>query len=196
MNNRRKAEVFAAFIALSVMVAAVHSAGVGPSPPQDKPEDAPWRKIVKVMDGDTLRLSDPDEIVRLVGVDAPESSANKKLKRDLEKMRVEVDKAEMTALGIDAALFARMTAEGRQCWLEYDSKKVDLYGRTLAYVHLDDGRILNEVIIESGYGRTYLDYPFRYKARYLILQREAMENNRGLWAYRSDSGLLNSEKEK
>ena len=58
----------------------------------------------------------------------------------------------------------------------------DRYGRTLAYVYLDDGTLLNLEIIKQGYGHAYTHYPFKYMEEFRAYEREARESNRGLWA--------------
>ena len=36
----------------------------------------------------------------------------------------------------------------------------DRYGRTLAYVFLEEGTLLNAEIIKQGYGHAYTQFPF------------------------------------
>lgn len=136
--------------------------------------------IAQVLDGDTLRLSD-GTTVRLIGIDAPESSDNKKLKKDLDAMTVAARPRDLVRLGEEATRFARAVAEGRHCWLEYEREKTDLYGRVLAYVHLDDGTILNEAMLSNGYAKAYLNVSFRYKKRYVLLHNGARLKGKGLW---------------
>ncbi len=53
---------------------------------------------------------------------------------------------------------------------------------TLAYVYLEDGTFLNAEIIKQGYGFAYTRFPFKYMDEFRHYQREAREQNRGLWA--------------
>jgi micrococcal nuclease len=136
----------------------------------DLPSSAPppdgWRLVVRVIDGDTLLL-DNDERVRLIGVDTPES----------------VDpRRPVEYFGKEAAAFVRRLAEGRRVRLESGDESRDRYDRTLAYVYLEDGTFLNAEIIRQGYGHAYTRYPFRYAEQFRALEREARENQRGLWA--------------
>jgi micrococcal nuclease len=118
------------------------------------------------VDGDTLVL-DRGERVRLIGVNTPES----------------VDpRRPVEYFGKEAAAFTRGLAEGRQVRLEYDLERRDQYGRTLAYVYLEDGRMLNAEIIRQGYGQTYTRFPFKYRDEFLAYEREARAEGRGLWA--------------
>jgi len=125
-----------------------------------------WRTVVRVVDGDTLLL-DGNERVRLIGVDTPES----------------VDpRRPVETFGKEAAAFTRQLAQGRRARLEYDREHTDRYGRTLAYVYLEDGTFLNAEIIRQGYGHAYTRFPFRYAEEFRAYEREARENHRGLWA--------------
>ncbi|MCL6567175.1 MAG: thermonuclease family protein [Acidobacteriia bacterium] len=125
-----------------------------------------WRMVLRVVDGDTLIL-DGEERVRLIGVDTPES----------------VDpRRPVEAFGKEAAAFTRRLAEGKRVHLAYDQQRTDRYGRTLAYVYLEDGTFLNAEIIRQGYGHAYTRFPFAYAEQFLQLEREARAARRGLWA--------------
>jgi endonuclease YncB( thermonuclease family) len=124
------------------------------------------RLCVRVIDGDTIEL-EGGERVRLIGVNTPES----------------VDpRRPVEYFGREAAAFTRRTVEGRRVRLEYDEETRDPYGRTLAYVYLPDGTLLNAEIIRQGYGFAYTRFPYRRQAEFVNLEREAREQGRGLWA--------------
>lgn len=129
-------------------------------------QDASLRTVVRVVDGDTLLL-DGSERVRLIGVDTPES----------------VDpRRPVQYFGKEAAAFVRRIAEGRRVRLEFGGESRDRYGRTLAFVYLEDGTFLNAEIIRQGYGHAFTRYPFRYADEFRAHEREAREQRRGLWA--------------
>lgn len=86
-------------------------------------------------------------------------------------------------MGRASAAHARALAEGSRCWLEFDDKHRDRYGRLLAFVHLEDGTVLNEAMLADGYAKVYYT-DFRYLGRYLRLQEDARREGRGLWAGR------------
>lgn len=129
-------------------------------------EEGEWRLCVRVVDGDTLAL-DGEERVRLIGVDTPET---KDPRRPVEYF------------GQEATAFTRRLAEGRRVRLGYDQQRQDRYGRTLAYVYLENGTFLNAEIIRQGYGHAYTRFPFRYLEEFRAYEREARESGRGLWA--------------
>jgi micrococcal nuclease len=129
---------------------------------------AEWRTCVRVVDGDTLVL-DGGERVRLIGVDTPE----------LHHPRKPVE-----YFAQEASDYVRRRVQGQRVRLEYDQQRRDRYGRTLAYVFMVDGTLLNLRIIEQGYGFAYTKYPFRsdYMARFRAAERAARTGSRGLWA--------------
>jgi micrococcal nuclease len=71
--------------------------------------------------------------------------------------------------------------EGKRVRLEFDQDRVDRYGRTLAYVYLEDGTFFNAEIVRQGYGFAYTRFPFRYLEQFRDYEREAREAKRGLW---------------
>jgi micrococcal nuclease len=125
-----------------------------------------WRICTRVIDGDTIVL-DGEETVRLIGVDTPETKDPRK---------------PVQYFGQEAYEFTRSLVEGKRVRLEYDQERNDKYGRTLAYVYLEDGTFLNTEIIKQGYGFAYTQFPFKYLEEFRQYEREARENERGLWA--------------
>jgi micrococcal nuclease len=132
------------------------------------------RTVKQVVDGDTIVLEN-GELVRLMGIDAPEIKHATK------------DGAEM---GKEAAAFARKLVEGKKVRLEFaqskppDSHK-DNRKRTLAYVFLADGSFLNAEMLKAGYAFTIPGFLHKYSEEFRRLEREARENKRGLWKRQS-----------
>jgi len=128
-------------------------------------------RVTRVVDGDTLRIAAPDgdkpyTVVRLWGVDTPEVYG----------------RAEPAYFGPEASAFVRSLAAGQQVRLELWSERTrGYYGRLLAYVYLPDGTMLNERIVEAGYG--YADWRFDhpYMDRFLATERRARKAKAGLW---------------
>jgi len=122
-------------------------------------------RVKRVIDGDTLLLTN-GERVRLIGVDTPET---KHPQKPVERF------------GKEAYLFTQRMVEGKEVRLEFDWQKRDKYGRLLAYVYLSDGTFLNAEIIKQGYGFAYTRFPFKYLEEFRQYEREARENEKGLW---------------
>lgn len=124
-----------------------------------------WRVCIRVIDGDTNVL-DSNARVRLIGVDTPETQDPRK---------------PVQYFGQEAYEFTKRLLEGKSVRLEYDVGNKDRYGRTLAYVYLEDGTFLDTEIIKQGYGFAYTQFPFKYLKEFRQYEREARENRRGLW---------------
>ena len=163
-RRRRKALPLAALIALAVIGYLARNLADEFSKPKP-PAGGAWRVVERVVDGDTLAL-DGGEKIRLIGVDTPESVDPR---RPVERF------------GKEASAFTRRMAEGQRVRLEFGDEPRDRYGRTLAFVWLEDGTFLNAEIIRQGYGHAYTRFPFRYADEFRALEREARENRRGLW---------------
>ena len=132
-------------------------------------------RVIRVIDGDTLDLDvadrrhrQPTTRVRLWGVDTPETQ-----KPDAPAMHYGPEAAQFTErLALNTEVLVR---------LEPFAGSRDKYGRLLAYIYLPDGRLLNQTLIQDGYG--YADERFTHMLydEFLAAQKEARENHRGLW---------------
>ena len=130
-----------------------------------------WRTCVRVVDGDTIVL-DGQETIRLIGVDTPETKDPRK---------------PVEAFGQEAYEFTKSLVEGKKVRLEFDQERVDKYGRTLAYVYLDDGTFVNAQIILQGYGHAYTAFPFKYMENFRSYERMARERGLGLWGQQGET---------
>jgi hypothetical protein len=66
--------------------------------------------------------------------------------------------------------------------LELDLERLDAYGRTLAYVFLPDGSMVNEQLLRSGLSYCLYKMPnVKYEGRLLKAQRDAMQAGLGMW---------------
>ncbi|UUV20245.1 thermonuclease family protein [Paenimyroides aestuarii] len=130
-----------------------------------------WYLVTKVVDGDTFWVDNGTSKgikIRLTGIDAPESQ--KRWKRE-EGYYGKESKAYLTQL-----------IKGKKVRLETDIDSLDRYGRTLSYVYLEDNTFVNAIMIKEGYAVIMTVPPNVQHADYFFkLQKEARENNRGLW---------------
>jgi micrococcal nuclease len=127
--------------------------------------------VGRVVDGDTLIVlrDGTEERVRLLGIDTPES-----VKPD----------SPVECFGPEASARTAELVSGRSVWLEADPTQgaVDQYGRTLAYVWLDDGTMVNRTLVAEGYAREYTyDVPGAYQATLAEAQTAAQDAGAGLW---------------
>ena len=122
--------------------------------------------VRRVNDGDTVELADGRSI-RYIGVNTPE-----------------IDHKHKTAdpFGLEARAFNAGLVGGKVVRLEFDPERQDGYGRTLAYVFLPDGSMVNERLLQAGLAYCFYKTPnTRYEQRLLAAQRRAMQEGRGMW---------------
>jgi micrococcal nuclease len=115
--------------------------------------------VKRIIDGDTIELANDDR-VRYIGIDTPEKG---------QPYYKEAKEAN------------RKLVKGKNVSLEFDVQEKDKYGSLLAYVYV--GNIfINTELVKQGYANVYPVPPnVKYSDLLVKLQREARENNRGLW---------------
>jgi len=119
-----------------------------------------------VLDGDTILLCS-GERVRYLGIDAPEMDTGEGKAEHLAQVSKD---------------FNRRLVEGGPVRLTYDQERRDDYGRLLAYVFLQDGRMVNAAMVREGLAMVMPKRPnTRYRNFLLRCQREAMRKGMGLW---------------
>lgn len=127
--------------------------------------------VTRVIDGDTIVVkmikSDLFYIVRLIGVDTPETVHPTK---------------QVEYFGKEAIAYTKRNLLGKYVKLTYDWQKQDKYRRLLAYIWID-GKIFNRKIIEDGYAFAYIKYSFRdeYMRQFRKAEEDARTHKRGLW---------------
>lgn len=154
-------------------------------------------RIVRVHDGDSLLVTGErgDEAIRLVGVQAPETS------RRIQGRWVFVGEC----YALDAARALRAVAQGKNARLTRTGK--DSYGRTLGYLFISPAvatepgtgnaesplifgslrdlhsQSVNRWLIKNGYAKAYRRFHHRYERSYLTAEAEAKAGKRGLWLH-------------
>jgi micrococcal nuclease len=138
--------------------------------------------IERVVDGDTLvvritgRTDGPglgDSVVgrsyrvRLIGIDTPES----------------VDpRRPVECFGHEAGAAMSALVKDRSVRLVKDVEETDRYDRLLRYVYME-AEMANARLVTNGYAHAYTFPPnVRHSDLFVRLEREARENDRGLWA--------------
>jgi|SRR3989344_9424077 len=135
----------------------------------EKTESISPTKVVKVIDGDTVRLEN-GETVRYIGIDTPEISQGK-----------ECFSEEATEKNKDLVF-------NKAVRLEKDVSEKDRYGRLLRYVWVisESGQgetFVNEYLVRQGYASA-ITYPpdVKYSELFREAEKDARDNNRGLWS--------------
>ena len=109
-------------------------------------------QVIRIIDGDTVEILYEDQItsVQLVGVNAPETTANPNQPPE--------------PYGEQATAFLREFLLDKSIYLRFDISKRDKYDRLLGYVYrASDGIFVNLEIIREGYGRVDTRYPFKHE---------------------------------
>src|SRR5687768_799595 len=144
--------------------------------------------VVDVVDGDTIRVqvtgASPgpgagdtrighEYTVRLIGIDTPESV---KPNSPVECFgRESSAAAEALLLGVDVRLVK-------------DVEETDRFDRLLRYVYIGD-EMANARLVVNGYAHAFTYPPsVRHSGLFVELQREAREDDRGLWSPDTCSG--------
>ncbi|MEA3466435.1 MAG: thermonuclease family protein [Thermodesulfobacteriota bacterium] len=136
------------------------------------------RLVTWVADGDTLQVQ-AIGLVRLIGIDCPEKKESdrdwKYLNMGCKNRKTLRDNAQSTLKRVIKL------CKGKQVRLQFGNNKRDRYGRTLAYVWLPDGRMLNRIILEEGRGLVYRRFDFSYKKNFIQLEKSALKRQVGIW---------------
>jgi micrococcal nuclease len=129
--------------------------------------------VVRVVDGDTVDVRFDDgatERLRLIGIDTPEVVDPRK---------------PVECFGREASQYAHGLLDGQRVSIEKDASQGDRdrYGRLLAYIWLPERRNVGSVMIGDGYADEYTyRTPYVYQDEFKALQRDAMNNQLGLWS--------------
>ncbi len=137
-----------------------------PAPGKKKPGHY---AVTQVIDGDTIEIErGKGERIRLIGIDTPELGR---------------DTVQPDGPGWQATMFVfKLLEQDPQVKLKYDEVREDKYGRTLAYVYLPDGRMLNEVLLQEGWAETMRIAPnTRHADEFKRLESEAKAARKGRW---------------
>ena len=119
--------------------------------------------VDSVTDGDTLRCGGVP--IRLLLIDAPE-----------------MDQGQWGEVAKDA--LQSLVAVGTRLYLEYDLERKDRYGRKLAYLYLEDGRLVNKELLRMGVALVSVYPPnVKYVDQFREVQEEAVRREVGLWKF-------------
>lgn len=130
--------------------------------------EGPYR-VEKVSDGDTIavRRGNSRELVRLIGVDAPE----------IEGPYRRAEKG-----GVESRIELEKLLQGKQVILEFDAQQGlrDQHGRLLAFVYTGNVQV-NREQISRGYALAYRKFKHAHREEFIRLENEARARKRGLW---------------
>lgn len=155
---------------------------------QDEPGGYEIAVVDRVVDGDTIVVDissveagpgagdtgpGDDLRVRLIGIDTPESVR---------------PNYPVECFGKEASAATTALLEGEEVRLVKDVEETDDFDRILRYVYLD-AEMANARLVVNGYASAYTYPPnVRHADLFVQLQREARDNDRGLWSPETCNG--------
>jgi len=144
--------------------------------------------VTRVIDGDTIEVeiseivagpgageTSPGESydVRLLGIDTPESVR---------------PGTPIECFGRESSAATKALLEGREIRLVKDVEETDRFERLLRYVYIGD-ELANARLVVNGYAAVYTYPPnVRHADLFVQLQREARDDERGLWSTETCNG--------
>ena len=147
---------------------------------QEKIENRDVCKVLSVYDGDTFacdlnqngKIDKPKEQVRMVGIDTPEMHYSNKNKTGEDEPGAKA-----------ASEFTQQLLKGHKVFIERDLRPQDKYGRTLAYVYLENqSKSVNEQLLAKGLATHFFIPPnMRYESEFLEAETDAQNKQLGLW---------------
>ncbi|MES2971255.1 MAG: thermonuclease family protein [Patescibacteria group bacterium] len=145
-------------------------------------------RVTEFSDGDTITvdMNGTQERIRMIGVDTPETKDPRKA---------------VECFGKAASEYTKQLIGNGPVRLEADSLSTnrDRYDRLLRYVYTSDNKLVEAEIIKNGYGFAYVSFPFSKLDEFRLYEKEAREQNRGLWAgcqpYVDSKGYIHSNEE-
>jgi micrococcal nuclease len=173
MSRRRNSTIsLIVFLVVAIYTLATQSGWLKNTAKTVQQNDPGLYTINHYVDGDTIavNMNGSVETIRFIGVDTPETHKPKTPVQCYGPEAANNTKAVISKFGK-----VRLQADPQ------DTNR-DVYGRLLRYVYLPDGTLLNEKIIQDGYGFAYLDFPFSKKAEFAAYGQAAMNNKVGLWS--------------
>ena len=135
-------------------------------------KDPETTRVSRVVDGDTIELENGQR-VRYIGIDTPETVDPRK---------------PVQCFGKEASVKNKELLEGKTVSLEKDVSETDKFGRLLRYVFVSDV-FVNDYLVRQGFAHSS-SYPpdIKYQDQFVSAQKEAQEENRGLWSSCQNDG--------
>jgi micrococcal nuclease len=174
-----------ALLLLALVACGTHQVVLDQQAPATRATEPPGdatATVTRVVDGDTIEVtitattSGPgagaaaigqEYDVRLIGIDTPESV----------KPGTPVE-----CFAREASAAAKALLLGQEVRLVKDVEETDRYERLLRYVYIED-EMANARLVANGYAFAYTYPPnVRWSELFVELEREARENDRGLWS--------------
>lgn len=191
--RRLRLPVLIAVIMLVVLAGCTDSFSDAPESTNGKAAPAPNAAdeqtvtVTRVIDGDTMEIeyaNGTEDTVRLLGVDTPESTLSRVSPDEFDGIPDSTaGRDHLFEWGERATDFAEDELESEEVRIVVDaeSDRRGYFGRLLVYIYVD-GQNINEQLLADGYARMY-DSQFSLREEFAAVEREAQNNDVGLWKY-------------
>lgn len=138
--------------------------------------------VIKVIDGDTIKVRFPNETtgtVRFLGIDCPETTIENNTANEYPGI---TSLGCLTSYGNKAKSFVESLINNSEITIQFDeqTERKDRYGRFLCYVFFDEQDVNNH-LLELGYARVFTIESFSKKSAYLETQQQAIDLSKGVW---------------
>lgn len=146
-------------------------------------------RVTEFVDGDTIKvdMNGKVETIRFIGMDTPETHDPRK---------------PVECFGKAAAAYTKQVIGSGPVRLEADqlSTNRDRYDRLLRYVYTSDNKLVEAEDIKNGYAFAYVSFPFSKLDEFRQYEKQAREQNLGLWSgcspYLDKAGHIHSNVDK
>jgi len=142
-------------------------------------------KVLYVVDGDTIAVNwkGKKESIRLLEVDTFEVRGSNSMNGDIKQFHLSKNK--LKSLGkIGSNLTKQLVHRGDTVWLSFEGKRRGYYKRLLAFVHLSNGKVLNEELMKQGVALVYARNRkgSSHHQDYLKYEAQANSEQIGVWS--------------
>lgn len=150
--------------------------------------------VISVTDGDTVDVRMPDgttETIRLLGVDAPETTSNDTEPGEWRDIPDTADGRQWLATwGDKATTYAKDRLAGKEIYIQTDPQadRRDSYGRILVYAYQSESSetSFNRRLLRDGYAR-YYDSTFSKSGGFKGAEIMAQSDDKGVWGFEATS---------
>jgi micrococcal nuclease len=161
MNQLIKRQIFCLIVIIFLLFVFSYISAISPTIPTPKQ----LVKLSYVIDGDTI-IVDGNKKIRYIGINTSE-------------LKTKTTPDECYAR--EASDENKKLLDNKQIFLEKDVSETDKYGRLLRYVWADD-IFINDFLVRNGFAKIDTYPPdTKYYYQFKQAEKEAKENNLGLW---------------
>lgn len=168
LSKKKIISIFTTIFILSQIILnreSINLKSFSPSPTPTLINQGQTVKVTRTIDGDTVEIENGQK-VRYIGINSPE----------LHDPRTPVE-----CFAQEAYEENKKLVEGKTIKLEKDVSETDKYKRLLRYVYIND-IFINDYLVRQGFAQVSTFPPdVKYTTQLLEAEKEARENNRGLW---------------